>query len=586
VTPEQARAQLELLMTELAATYPATNEGRHVHVLPMSAVRFHPGVDAILRPYAVGLAFLASLMLLTACANVASLLLVRAAGRPTEMGVRLAIGATRGRLVRQVLTESLTLSGIGSAIGFGLAWWIVRSVETLSIPLPIPIELSLPIDRRALMFSIGTALCTGMLAGVAPAVTAWSSSLFRHVGGDMVIWRVPGQRWTIRDGLVSAQIAITVVLLVSAALLVRSLLAARTIHVGLPVERLAVIALDTRMVSYADERSRQFFAEALARIRALPGVERVALASRVPFSPNFARMPFWIPGRHAPDQPGAIIELTRVSPDYFSTIGVPIVQGRGFTDGDQPDTPRVAVINQTMARRYWPDESPIGRTIRSTGPQGREFQIVGVSADYKVTNLGETPPFIHQARQQQVSSYGAIIARTRGDARTLLLDMQRTLLALEPQLVFVENNTLEGELAATQYPILVGSRVAGVAGLLALALAAIGLYGVIAYAVAQRTRELAIRMAVGAHVTAILRLVAREGLMAALAGLVVGWGVSAALVLATRASLAGVLVGIDLADPVSWTLPGAIVLAVSILASSVPAWRAVHIAPAEALRME
>src|SRR5207249_3739725 len=249
-TTEQARAHLDVLMARLAAAYPITNKDRHISVLPMRGVRFHPSVDSILRPYAVGLTFLAGLTLLTACANVTSMFLVRAAARQKEIGVRLALGATPGRIARQLLTESLILSSIGAAGGLGLAWWIASNVAAFSLALPIPISLDVPVDHRALVFSVSAAVGVGVLAGLVPCVTTARSSLLP--GGDMVIWRTPRQRWTIRDALVSAQMAITVVLLVAAALLARSFFAARTVNLGLPIDRLAVIALDTRMVRYSD----------------------------------------------------------------------------------------------------------------------------------------------------------------------------------------------------------------------------------------------------------------------------------------------------------------------------------------------
>ena len=585
-TPVQAQANLDVLMSRLAAANPATNRDRRTHVLPMKAVRFHPSVDALLLPYAAGLMFLVSLVLLIACANVAGMLLIQAAGRQREFSIRVAIGATPSTIVRQLVTESLILSGIGAIAGFGLASWIATTVASLRLPLPIPVVLDLLIDGRAILFTIGVAVCAGVLAGLAPAVGVSKSHLRANVGGDTIMWRTPTRRWTLRDALVSVQMAITFVLLVSAMLLVRSFIAARNVHLGLPVDRLAVIALDTRIMQYSDEQSRLFYTEALARIHNIPGVEGVTVASRIPFSPNFNRSPFWMPNRHRLDEPGDTIEFTTVSTDYFKTIAVPIVQGRGFTDGDRPDTPRVAVINETMARRYWPGESPIGKTFRALGSQGREFQIVGVTADYKVVDVGETLPFIHRARQQQSSSYGAVIARTRGDATVLLRDMQSTLLALEPNLIFLDNKTLEGEVAGILFPVRVGSWIASSVGIMALILAAIGLYATIAYAVTQRRREIGVRMALGAGPGMIIRLLMRQGLVIATAGLLMGGVGSALLVMAIGGSVTSVLRVIRVTDPVSWTLSGLVVLGVWILANSLPAWRAARTAPFDALRLE
>jgi len=292
------------------------------------------------------------------------------------------------------------------------------------------------------------------------------------------------------------------------------------------------------------------------------------------------------PGRPSstlPGDRGDVINATRVSPDYFKTIGVSILQGRGFTDDDRPDTPRVAVINETMAKRYWAGTSAIGKTFNTNGSDGKLFQIVGVAADHKVATIGESPmPFIHVARGQQPNSYNIVIARTRGDAGALLRDMRRELLALEPNLVFVENQTMEGEVAATLFLVRAGAWLVGIVGLVAMALAAIGLYGVIAYSVSQRTREIGIRLALGAAPASVLGLIMRQGLRVAAVGLAAGclFGV-----IVSR-WIAGALYGIGTGDPVSWGAAVAVLLTVSALANLIPARRAARIDPSEALRVE
>ena len=272
-----------------------------------------------------------------------------------------------------------------------------------------------------------------------------------------------------------------------------------------------------------------------------------------------------------------------MSTGYFETMGVPIVEGRAFTDADRPDTPRVAVVNETFARRYWPGQSAIGKTFRTRGSDGPLFEIVGVSADHKVLTLSERPtPFLHVSRSQRPSSYAAIIARTRGDADALLRDMRRELLALEPNLVFVENQTMEAEVDATLFPMRASAWLVSGIGLVAMLLAAIGLYGVIAYSVARRTREIGIRVALGARPGAVVGLVMRQGLLVALAGLVAGCLLAA---VAARV-IAGALYGVSSADPVSWLAAAAVLLVASAFANLVPAWRAAHVDPCEALRTE
>jgi predicted permease len=298
---------------------------------------------------------------------------------------------------------------------------------------------------------------------------------------------------------------------------------------------------------------------------------------------NFNRWDIWVPGRHQPGDHADGVEVTTVSPEYFTAIGVPIVEGRAFTNDDRPETPRVAIVNETFARRYWPGGSAVGKTFRSRVSDGVEFQIVGVSADHKVITIGEPPtPFLHVARTQRPSSYTTIIARTRGDATVLLRDMRRELLALEPNLVFVENQTMEAEVGATMFPVRAGAFVVSIVGGVAMLLAAIGLYGVIAYSVARRTKEIGIRLALGARPASVLTLVMRQGLMVAITGLAFGF------VLATIAArtIGSMLYGIRTSDPVSWIAAAAIVLGVSAIANIVPAWRASRVEPSRALRMD
>jgi macrolide transport system ATP-binding/permease protein len=582
-TIDKARANLTLLMSRLDAANPITNKDRRLTLKATNDVHFHPIADPIVVPIAAGLMIVVGLVLLIACANVASMLLARASGRQREIGIRLAIGASRGRLVRQLITEAVVMSLLGAIGGTLLAWWFTSLVAALSLPLPIPLAFNLRIDGRVLAFTLGATMLAGVLAGLAPAIQASKPNLTADLRGEQVASRAGGRRWTLRDALVAGQMAVTALLLVVAALLTRSLVATQRTNVGFPVNRLAVVSTDTAMLRYSNERGRQFYDLALDRVRAIPGVDSVALATRVPFSINANRWDIWVPERHRPGEPGEAVEVTTVSPEYFTTIGVPILEGRAFTDDDRPDTPFVAIVNETLARRFWPGQSAIGKTFHTRGGEGPAFQIVGVSANHKVLTIGEPPtPFLHVARAQRPNAYSFVIARTRGDASALLRDMRRELLALEPNLVFVENQTMEAEVDATLFPIRASAWLVGGVGLVAMLLAAIGLYGVIAYSVARRTREIGIRIALGARPAAVVGLVMKQGLIVAVAGLIAGCLMAA---IAARAG-AGVLYGISAADPVSWLAAAVLLLGVSALANLIPAWRAAHVDPSEALRME
>jgi predicted permease len=517
---EQARSNVELLISRLAAAFPATNKDRLGAVKATTDVHFHPAADPVLVPVAAGLMAAVGLVLLIACANVASMLLARASGRQREIGVRLAIGASRGRLVQQLVTEAVVMSLIAAAVGTLLAWWLTRLAASLSLPLPVPLVLDLRLDTRVLVFTMAASLLAGIVAGLAPAMHASRPDVGADLRGEKPVARAGGRAWTQRDVLVSGQIAVTAVLLVSAALLTRSLIAAQRTNVGFPIEHLAVLSMDTGMVRYSAERSRQFYETALHRVRSLPGVERAALATRVPFSLNANRWEVWVPERHQPGEPGENVEVTTVSSDYFDTIGIRIVQGRSFTGDERPDTPFVAVVNEAFARRYWAGENAVGRTFRSRSSDGPVFEIIGVAADHKVRTVTEAPtPFLR--------------------------DMRRELLSLEPNLVFVENQTMEAEVGATLFPARAGAWLVGGVGAVAMMLAAIGLYGVIAYSVARRTREVGIRIALGARPASVLGLVMREGLLVTAAGLTAG----CLLAIVAAHSIAAVLYGIGAREP-------------------------------------
>jgi predicted permease len=541
-------------------------------------------------PIAGGLMVVVALVLLIACLNVASMLLARASGRQREIGIRLAIGAGRGRLIRQLVTETLVLSALGAIAATLLAWWVTRLASAISLPSLIPFAFNLRIDSRVLLFTLVTTVVAAMVAGLVPALMASRPNLVAELRGEQSSLGAAGRRWTLGDALVAGQMSITAVLLVVAALLTRSVLAAQRANLGFPVDRIALVSVDASQLRYSRERVEQFFDQVTARIRALSGVEAVGLTTRPPFSVNYNRWEIWIPAIHQPGEKGTVVDVTNVSSDYFKAMDVPIVAGRTFSDDDRADTPRVAVVNEAMARKFWPNQSAIGQTFRSRNSEGPIFQIVGVAADHKVTNVGEPPtPFLHVSRRQQPNAYSAIIARTRGDAGALLRDMRREIHAVEPTLAFLENQTMVDEVGMTLFPVRASAWLVSAIGLVAMLLAAVGLYGVIAYSVARRTREIGIRMALGAGSTTVVGSVMRQGLLIAALGLMAG--VAAAVIVLYLVSTFAPwaidgLYGIRVSDPASWFSAAAILLAVSLVANLIPAWRAARVHPSEALRTE
>jgi len=416
-----------------------------------------------------------------------------------------------------------------------------------------------------------------------PALKASRPSIVQELRGGVTLAAAAGRRWTVRDGLVVGQMAVTIVLLVCAALLMRSVAAAARADVGFRTEGLAIVSMDLQAAGYNVDQSRQFYRTALDRLRGMPGVHQAALASRLPFSINFNIEQIFVPGFHQAGDRGTATHNARVSAEYFETLGIPLVQGRLFTEADTPDTPPVVIINETMARRYWPNESAIGKRIRVGDEKGTLYEVVGVVGNHRVQTVGEADkPYMHFAYSQQPGRYQTILVRGRGNADALLAQVRRELVALEGNILFLDNQTMDAQVSATLYPMRIGATLLSGAGLIAMTLAAIGLYGVIAYSVARRTREIGIRVALGAARTNVLSLIMRQGLTVAAAGLVLG----CALAFLAARSLAGILYGVSATDPVAWVSAASVLLAVASLANVLPAARAARVQPTVALRAD
>ena len=580
-TAASAEANLQVIMRQLAAAHPQTNEKRPIAVA--ANVRVHPQADQALRPVAAALMMGVGLVLLVACANVANMLLARASGRQREIGIRLAIGAGRGRLIRQLLTESVVLSLLGAVAGVGLAAGLLKIVSTLPVPVPVPLSLALHLDARVLLFATTVATLAGLVAGIAPALRATRPNLASEMKGDTPSVSSAGRRWGLRDALVAAQTAITLVLLVAAGLLTRSILEARRVDVGFHPAGVAALGVELGLVGYDEARSKQLYDRAAERIAALPGVQSVGRSLRQPLAINYSRNSIFFPDRMKPGDDPISIAATSVDDKYFSTLGIPLLRGRNFTPADVPTAPRTVIVTEAFARTYWPGEDAIGKRFRARNAEGTEFQIVGVVGDYKVESIGEKPtPYIHYSMHQRPFTGEVLLARSSGDATALLAAMRREVLALEPQAVIIEGQTMTAQVEATLTPARLAAQTATIVGIVATLLAAIGLYGVIAYAVARRTREIGIRMALGAAPGGVIGLVMRQGLTVAFAGL--GMGVLLAW-FAARAIASG-LYGVSALDPVAWAGAMTVSIASAAAANFIPARRASKVDPSIALRTE
>lgn len=585
VSAAAAHANVALIGRQLAAAHVQTNKDARLSAVPSADVRLLvPQAGGVLAVGAAGLMAVVGLVLLIACANVAGMLLARASARRREISVRLAIGASRRRLVQQLIVEGLVLGLAGAVVSLGGAWMLIRALTGLELPLPVEVAFDLRLDARVLTFTLAIAAFTGMVASLLPALKASTPDVVGDLRGEAPAARVAGRRWALRDGLVVVQVALTAVLLVVAGLLLRSLGASQAADVGFEPRGLAAVAFDTDMMRYEPARGLEFWRTAKARIEALPGVTSAATVSpTLPFTFNFSQQEMKIDTRvYAEGQRGESIENVAVSPGYLATLGVRLLDGRDFGPADTEGAPGVVIVNETMARRYWPGTSAIGHTLQIE-TTGRTYRVVGVNSDHTQHGVLEQPaPFVYFAAAQSPSRYNFLLARTSGDAASLLSAMRRELLALEPGLVIMDANTMETHMMASLLPARAGALLATGFGALGTLLAALGVYGVVAFSVARRTKEIGLRMALGAEPRTVLTMVLGQGFTLVAAGLVVGGG----LAVAAASVLRGVLYRISPLDPVAWAAAVAALLMAAFVANAVPARRAMRVEPLTALRTD
>lgn len=581
-TAAQAQAQVETVFARLRQDFKHTNEKTTATVLPASDVRFHPMLDGYVRAASAVLLAAVGLVLMIACANVANMLLARGASRRRELAVRAAIGASRGRLVRQLLSESLVLAAVGGGLGVLVAFSATRLLAGLRADmLPVPVHFEPRLDGAVLAFAALASLAATLVAGLLPAWSASRPEIVPSLKADATGEGSVRRRVALRDALVVAQLALSLVLLVAGALLARGLLAARGTELGFDPTPISSLSFNLQMNGYDEARALAFRKRVIDELRALPGVSAVSLASRLPLAPDINMEGVRVAGRHqAQDEPDTI-DATGVGADYFRAVGVPLVEGRAFTEQEVDEGRQVLVVNEAFVRRYWPGQSALGRLVHTSGFDHPPHTIVGVSRDHKVRSVGEEPrPYLHfpEARSRRVS----LVVRTEQPAAAALPALRKAVLRLEPQIVFTEDATAAEVAATTLAPTRIGAALLGAFGALALALAAVGLYGVVAYSVSQRAREMGVRTAIGARPGDLVRLVLGQG--ARLAG--VGIGVGAVLAALAGRVFSSLLYGVSPLDPLAYAVAASVLLAVAALANLVPALAAARVDPVRALRSE
>jgi putative ABC transport system permease protein len=573
ITVQQASADMNSIARRLTEQYPHTNTGKGVRLTPLHQQTVGKARTALLILLgAVGF------VLLIACANVANLLLARAAGRQKEMAIRAALGASRWRVVRQLLTESLLLATSGGAAGLLLALWGVELLLSVA-PDNLPRAYDIRLDTRVAGFTLLVSLLTGILFGLLPALQASKIDLSVSLkeGGRDAAGLL---RRRLRGFLVVGEVALAFVLLVGAGLLIRSF--ARLTGVDPGLDPRGVLTMDILLpdAKYSGGRGTAFFQQTLERVRALPGVEAAAVTNSVPLSGSHASTDFGIEGKPAPTQQTFNAGVRIISPDFFRTFRIPLVEGRLLAESDGANAPPVVVVNESLARIYFANEYPLGKRIKYKGV----FRlIVGVVVDVKYSALDEEakPEFYLTIAQLPPTSMSMVV-RTSGDPLQMLASVREQVWAVDKDIPITNIETMERLMTKSVAPRRFNLLLLGLFALVGLALAAVGLYGVMSYTVTQRTREIGVRMALGAQTGDVLRLVIREGMKLALIGVSLGLGGALAL---TRL-LKTLLFDVSATDPLTFIVIAAVLIIVALLACWIPARRAASMDPLVSLRVE
>jgi putative ABC transport system permease protein len=582
VTLEQARAEMATIMARLAQQYPEDNTRIGTVVNPL-----HEEIVGNMKPALLVLLGAVAFVLLIACANVANLLLARAAARHKEIALRLALGADRARLTKQLLVESVMLSLLGGVVGLAFAYAGLQLL-TRFIPPDVAHAEAITIDAKVLGFTLLIAIVTGLVFGLAPASQASHFNLNDTLkeGGRDAGAGPRGKR--LRSALVIAEVAVSFILLIGAGLLINSFMHLRNLDPGFRADHLLTLNVDLSETKYPDNPKRTaFFDEVVRRIQALPGVRSMAVAGNLPFTYNGDSMPIGAEGipDPPPDQRPDVI-FRAIGPGYFSTMGIPLVRGRDFNDQDNLDTTLTVVVSEKTAQHYWPNADPIGKRIRngSTTSDAPWRTVIGVVKDVRQNDFVAEPKMQMYFTYRQLRSLmpNALIVRTAVDPLSLAASVRNAIWAVDKDQTVANIDSMEhivaGAVARQRFSMLLLAIFAGVA----LVLAAVGIYGVMSYSVAQQTREIGIRMALGAQRSDVLKMTIKQGLKLVSLGLIIGLG--AAFVL-TRV-MTTLLFGISATDPLTFATISLVLLAVALLASYIPSVRAMRVDPMVALRYQ
>jgi putative ABC transport system permease protein len=592
VSLAQAQSTVEVIAGRLAAQYPGTNQGVTVRAIPERLARPAPLVTSFVPVIASLFLVLPALVLLLACMNVANILLARATVRQREMAIRAALGAGRGRLIRQMFTESLLLALLGGMGGVLLGEWAIRasgsmlhSVTTTTSNLGYKLDSSF--DWRVFAYALGIAVFTGILVGVWPAFRASRADVNAGLRESGRSDPAGVGRHGIRSLLVVAQVAGSLMLLIVAGLFVRSLKRAEQMDLGFNPDHVLNVMLDPYQIGYDETRAKTFHRELEDRIRALPGVQSASLAFTVPLGMPSPSDPVYVEGHPLPaGQQPPTISYDSIDPAYFETMRVPLLRGRTFADSDNEMARPVAIVNQTMAKRLWPNEGPFGKRFSVKGAAGPFIEIVGLARDGQSMWMlsPDRQPYFYVPLAQNYHSFLSLQVRTAVPPESLIVRVQEEIRKLAPDLPVIDCRTMQQGIhgLAGLFVFRLAASLATVMGILGLTLAVVGVYGVVSFAVTQRTHEIGIRMALGAERSDILKLALRQGLglvvVGVFAGLLSAWAL-------TRV-MSKLLMGVSATDPMTYAIVVILLSAVALAASYIPARRATKVDPMVALRYE
>ncbi|MEP6475319.1 MAG: ABC transporter permease [Gemmatimonadota bacterium] len=585
-TLAQAESQAAAVAAQLHGDAPRLwsslqGQSRTISIMSASGSRLHPDARGPVLGASALLFLVVVTILLIACANVAGLFLVRAIARQREIAVRLALGASRRRVVMQLVTESVMIALAGGAAGVLASIWLTQFVGSIRLPLPIPVVLDLSPDVRVFAFALLASVGAGVLVGLLPALQATNPELLPALKAQAGASRA--ERSRLRSAFVIGQAALTLTLLVVAGLFLRSLQHAATIDPGFGTRDGLVLETDLGLTGYSDLKTHQFQDQLVQQVSQLPGVTAAGLTATLPLSMDVNRTGIMVEGYAA--GPNEDMEVTRgaVSPGFFEALQLPLVSGRGFALTDRTDTPPVAIVGEAFAHKYWPGQNPLGRRLSFQGDKGPWVEVVGVVHDAKVGSLSEAPqPIFYLPLSQSFRTHTQLLVRTSGSAATLSARLRDIVRQLDPAMPIVSLGTFHDHLSFSLLPARAGGIALGGFGLLGLLLASLGIYGVVAFGVSQRRREIGIRMALGAAGAQVVRRAVTEGMRLVLIGLGVG------LLLASGAAVLArkLLYGLAPIDPLSFLGASLVFALVALVASWIPARRAARIDPMIAMRSE